>query len=220
MIDIVGLKLKKVSKESEYYELSDIQKKFYDEAEKEFEIVKERIQKAKNKSDLAKVRDRSINKSEVARRVSKYFGRNLNHSHMSKQNCSYLYEKIGQWNLKLQAFFDSSDLVSLAHKSKEELKKEVGHLNGVIASEQRELSIKRIEFIANALLLPEQAEMKNKIARLETENRILNEKLANLEIQRLGLLEQLTSEVEIQRVKQQNIRLRTLLEDHGIKPDF
>lgn len=220
MIDIVGLKLKKVSKESEYYELSDIQKKFYDEAEKEFEIVKERIQKAKNKSDLAKVRDRSINKSEVARSVSKYFGRELNHSHMSKQNCSYLYEKIRQWNLKLQAFFDSSDLVPLTHKSKEELKKEVGHLNDVIASEQREVNINRIEFIASALLLPEQAEMKNKIARLETENRILNEKLASLETQRLSLLEQLTSDVEIQRVKQQNIRLRTLLEGHGIKPDF
>jgi hypothetical protein len=217
----IGFKKKvvKIGTNPEYAALSDIKKLFYDEAKKEFEEAKLKIAKAIKKSDLSKTSDRKVIPSRVARKVSQRMGKTINHSHASKNSSKFLYHQIENWNFKLESLYQNSDFSSDNFKTKVELKSDYNQLKAEQESIQREVDIKELQLAAKELLIPEQAQLKNKIAELEKQNKALIEEKVNLEHALQTMTMQLAGDMDVQRIKQENIRLRTLLTEHGIKVD-
>lgn len=204
-------------KEAGYDTLTDLQKFFYDEAELEFEECKLKISNATKKADLAKVTERTINVTRLARKISKKLGRNVNKANANKVNCPFLYNRIQIWNQQLEALYLSTDLTSDTWKSKEEVKSDHKQLKAELKKINREINIKELELAAELLLVPTQAEMKNKIARLEMENEALNKKNINLEMTRAELIKQLTSGVESSALRRKLICYENLLRKNGIE---
>lgn len=212
----IGFKEKVELREAGYNALTEIQQMLYDEAQKEFEESKQRIDNAKKKADLKMVKERTIVVDRLARKVSILLGKPINHSHVSKQNCLFLFQRIKRWNSKLIALYEASEFASKPSKTKDEIKKELAEAKAAALQKQREVDVAELNALVDALLLPAQAEMKNQIALLKNENQKLHEKIAELESQREMFLEQVVSDLETQKIKQDNIRLRTLLAKHDI----
>lgn len=215
-IDGSGLKLKRKEKEPEYYNLGEMQRLFYDEAELEFEEAKIKIANATKKSQLSKITERTIVKSRVAEKLSNKLSKNINHSTASKENCNFLFDRINRWNKQLKAQYVASSYSAESFKTKDEIKIDLKRTENKFNKQQTEIDIAELEFMADALLLPAQSELKNKIARLENENHKLHIKVATLESQREQYLKQLSNELEVQKIKQENIKLRTLLGKIGV----
>ncbi|MCG9618565.1 MULTISPECIES: hypothetical protein [Vibrio] len=206
---LVGLSKKKKEYPSAYYELSELQQVIYRVCEDEYEKAKVRID---NATSLLKVRERTINKSEVARIAGEKLGRaNLNHSHMSKENCLFLFSSINAWNAKLKAHFELSSYVlnsKARQPTKEELKAELGKAKKA----KKEFGREVLDYYTNAVLIQSEAVLKTKVAKLERENEDLNKKLVDVTASRDELLKQIAeqgeSELAIKRLRKEILNLQ------------
>ncbi|MEZ8310037.1 hypothetical protein AB6C57_15215 [Vibrio splendidus] len=206
---LVGLTKKKKEYPSAYYELSELQQVIYRVCEGEYEKAKVHIDTA---TSLLKVRERTINKSEVARVAGGKLGRaNLNHSHMSKENCPFLFSSINAWNAKLKAHFELSSYVlnSKAHQpTKEELKAKLGKAKKA----QKELGREVLDYYTNSVVIQSEAVLKAKVAKLERENDDLSKKLVDVSASRDELLKQIAeqgeSELVIKRLRKEIMNLQ------------
>lgn len=206
---LVGLSKKKKEYPSAYYELSELQQVIYRVCEDEYEKAKVRIN---NATSLLKVRERTINKSEVARIAGEKLGRaNLNHSHMSKENCLFLFSSVNAWNAKLKAHFELSSYVlnsKARQPTKEELKAELGKAKKA----KKEFGREVLDYYTNAVLIQSEAVLKTKVAKLERENEDLNKKLVDVTASRDELLKQIAeqgeSELAIKRLRKEILNLQ------------
>ncbi|HHX8690633.1 MULTISPECIES: hypothetical protein [Vibrio harveyi group] len=214
---IIGLTKKSKDYPDAYHRLTALQKALYRLCEKEFENAKQRIQAA---TEVLKVRERTINKSKVARLAAKELNKKkLNHSHMSKSNCPFLFNSIKSWNARLEAEYKISPAcMNAASKqpTKDELKAEIKALKKPLKSIGHDV----YDYYVKSCLLAAESELKSMVDKLEKDNSVLREKLVNTQLQNETFIKQLADDegqkLKIKRLEKEVIELKAILSKNSI----
>ncbi len=214
-----------VKKPDFYNNLTLIQKALYDEMEEQFNSIVEGIDRATNIKQIPK-RKRELNQSAIARFASAKLCRSdkpINPSSMSEKNCKPLFIAFHEFNDKLIAKFESSNAflkgtrttnkVQLT-KDNQKLKKKIANISNIEYIERTCEVLNWVQANQSANLYEMIAQKEQQILELTKQNIALS-KDNNYKIK--SIANNIDTQKENKNLKQENIRLRTLLAKHGIQ---
>ncbi|OZS43039.1 hypothetical protein [Photobacterium sanguinicancri] len=215
---LVGLTKKKKEHPSEYYKLTDLQKAFYEVCEAQYDVLLEHIKATKKPLP---VRKRQINKSEVCRLVKQKleWESDLNHSHMSNQNCPFLFESIQKWNDKLQRAHNLSKAKANSD-ARAVTKEDLEHQLQTYKSNQVDLGREFLDYIKDSCLLDGEIELRSKVDKLTRQVNRLTKERVHLKDQNDSIIGQLADrakdQAKLKQLKLKVIKLQNLLSENGI----
>ncbi|MEZ9365853.1 hypothetical protein AB4167_15110 [Vibrio sp. 10N.286.49.E11] len=222
---LIGLDKSKKKHPIEFEKLTDLQKIFYEVCEMEFIMIKNKI---KTSEKTLPIRQRTINKSSVCRKVKENLNRehDLNHSNMSRQNCPFLYNSIKTWNEKLKSEHELSR-AKANEISRELTKDDLKDLVAQYEKEQIEIGRDFFNYIKASSLVESESELQVKLDQLTQKTNRQAKELVHLKktnesiVTQLAGREQDTNKIlslkgELIDLKKKVIKLQTLLATNNI----